>query len=66
MAKLFAVAGLPEVSPRLPHRGDPVIARSGRDFQFGVIVLNGSIVINSETKGLVFVARSLATRAWHI
>jgi hypothetical protein len=58
------VAGVREVSPGFAHRGDPVIARSGRDFQIGVIELNGLIVINSETKGLVFVPRSLATRAW--
>ena len=66
VAKLFSVAGLPEVSPRFAHRGDPVIARNGRDFQIGVLGLSGSIVINTETKGLVLVPRTLATRAWYI
>jgi len=64
VAKLFSLAGVREVSPSFAHRGDPVIARSVRDFQIGVIGLKGLIVINSETKGLVFVPRSLATRAW--
>jgi hypothetical protein len=64
VAKLFSLAGVREVSPGFAHRGDPVIARSGRDFQIGVIGLNGLIVINYETKGLVSVPRSLATRAW--
>ena len=66
VARLFSVAAIPEIAPRLANRGDPVIARSGRDFQIGVMGLNGSIVINSETKGLASVPRSLATRAWHI
>ena len=60
VAGLFSVAAIPEIAPRLAHRGDPVIARSGRDFQIGVMGLNGSIVINSEMKGLVSVPRSLA------
>ena len=66
VAKLFSVAGFPEVSPRFAHRGDPVIARGGGDFQIGVVSLNGSIVINSETQGLIYVPRTLAVRAWHI
>ena len=66
VAKLFSVAAIPEIAPRLAHRGDPVIARSGRDFQLGVMGLNGSIVVNSETNGLVSVPRSLAARAWNI
>ena len=66
VAKLFSVAAIPEVPPRLAHRGDPVIARRGTDFQIGVIGLNGSIVITSEANGLVRVSRSLAVRAWHI
>ena len=66
VAKLFALAGLPEVSPRFAHRGDPVIARGGSDFQIGVVGLNGSIVINSETQGLIEIPRTLAVRAWHI
>ena len=66
VAKLFSVAGLPEVSPRFAHRGDPVIARGGSDFQIGVVGLNGSIVINSERHGLIDIPPSLAVRAWHI
>ena len=66
VAKLFSVAGLPEVSPLFAHRGDPVIARGGSDFQIGVVGLNGSIVINSETQGLIEIPRTLAVRAWHI
>ena len=66
VAKLFSVAELPEVSPRFAHRGDPVIARGGSDFQVGVVGLNGSIVINSETQGLIEIPRTLAVRAWHI
>ena len=64
--RLFSVAAFPEVAPWCAHRGDPVIARSGGDFQMGVMGLNGSVVINSETKGLVSVPRFLVTRAWHI
>ena len=66
VAKLFCVAGLPEVSPRFAHRGDPVIARCDSDFQIGVVGLNGSVVINSERQGLIDVPRTLAVRAWHI
>ena len=64
VAKLFSLAGIREIPPRFAHRGDPVIVRRGPDFQIGVIGLNGLVVINSETKGLVFVPRSIVTRAW--
>jgi len=66
VARLFSIAGIPEITPGFAMRGDPVIARSGRDFQIGLVALNGSIIINSETKGLASVPRSLVTRAWHI
>ena len=65
VATLFFRAGFPQSAPGLAQRGDPVMARQGRDFQIGVIGLNGSVVINSETKGLVRLPRSLVTRAWN-
>jgi hypothetical protein len=66
VARLFSIAGIPGITPGFAMRGDPVIARSGRDFQIGLVALNGGIIINSETKGLTSVPRSLVTRAWHI
>ena len=62
---LFLRAGLQRCDPGMAQRGDPVMARQGSDFQVGVIGLNGSVVINSETKGLVRLPRSLVTRAWN-
>ena len=62
VARLFSVAAFPEIAPQLAHRGDPVIARRGRDFQIGVMGLDGSIVINSETKGLVLAHFSVSNR----
>jgi hypothetical protein len=66
VARLFSRAGLPGCAPGLARRGDPVVVRHERSFQIGVIALDGSVVVNSETKGLVHIPRSLVTRAWHI
>ena len=66
VARLFSRAGLPDCAPGLARRGDPVVVRRERNFQIGVIALDGSVVVNSETKGLVHIPRSLVTRAWHI
>jgi hypothetical protein len=62
---MFLLAGLDPSPPGMAQRGDPVMLRDGRDLQIGVIGLNGLAVINTETKGLVRVPRSLVTRAWN-
>ena len=66
VVRLFSRAGFRSCAPGLAQRGDPVVVRHEGNFQIGVIALNGSVVVNSEAKGLVHIPRSLVTRAWHI
>jgi len=66
VARMFLLAGLDPSPPGMARRGDPVMLRDGRDLQIGVIGLSGLAVINTETKGLVRVPRSLVTRAWNV
>ena len=65
VARMFLLADLDPSPPGMAQRGDPVMLRDGRDLQIGVIGLSGLAVINTETKGLVRVPRSLVTRAWN-